>query len=456
MITSSLRPLTAPTPAETTWLVPNLLPAGEIVLLEGPAGVGKTLLAAAWTSRISKEGQGGLAGLVLTASTRAADLAASHLARHQADFDRLRNIHWSATSRDENGKREAVVNDMLTHFEAHLEEHKPKLLVIDALEEVLVELASEPAHWQRHFWDRLQKSARRHACTILILSRPCTRRDRAGRVGRLAADYARCCFSLAWHPTDAAQRVLTRTRDPLAAAGAQWHVGIDGDGHAECFTAPDNDHVPPGQGSAPVTWLSRRQKSDNIPRILKALEEYVGIKLAAFQVRDHILGQGFSYSAFREALRHSDITHKREGGVWWYVPGPDHVARNRAIHLKKAVPTSVSGVPSSSGLSCDEQARRSTADSTAVEAPRPNVEHIEALRANSRARAEAIMQRFARKLDGIVAKLNPADAAALEAGDPQVFIAVLDAHMHTFDPEERLAAEKIKKRVQGTAVPTAT
>src|SRR4051812_30761400 len=112
MITSALRDLAPPDSCEETWLVPGLLPAGAVVLLEGGPGVGKTLLAAAWAAQLSREGPGGVAALVLTASTRAAELARAHLARQDAALGAIKAVHWTATCRGPDGKKEAVAEEI--------------------------------------------------------------------------------------------------------------------------------------------------------------------------------------------------------------------------------------------------------------------------------------------------------------------------------------------------------
>src|SRR4029079_8282601 len=105
-------------------------------------------------------------------------------------------------------------------------------LVIDSLEESLAILAGEKEAKLREFWAHLVSLARHHNTTILVLARPQGRRGTA-RVARTAAEAAKAVFALAYHPTDASIRVLTRTRDLTAPAGAQWHLTIDESGRAD-------------------------------------------------------------------------------------------------------------------------------------------------------------------------------------------------------------------------------
>src|SRR5687768_17525699 len=105
MITSSLKEITPPAEAPTDWILPGMLPVGALALLEGGAGVGKTLVMAAYIADLCNERETGTAALVLTASSRAAEHAATHLTRQGVDLGRIKAIHWTATARGLDGKK---------------------------------------------------------------------------------------------------------------------------------------------------------------------------------------------------------------------------------------------------------------------------------------------------------------------------------------------------------------
>lgn len=351
MITTELRPLAPREVKEPAWLLPGLLPRGELVLLEGAAGVGKSLLAAALAARVSRDAD--TACTLLTAMPGSADVLAAHLARQQPAYEKLRELVWYA---DRDGGKDFAAEEALTKLQNHLEEHRPPLLVIDSLEEALGILAGEKERIMRTFWSQLATLARHHGVTILVLTRPQGRRG-AARVARAAAEAAKAVFTLAWHPTDAALRVLTRTRDLLAPAGAQWHVTIDAAGRADVAEAAPADHVPPA--GAPATWKTERRR-DNLAAAVRAIEDALTVMTPAPVLRDQVLRQGISYHAFRTAMTLVDAEHKRVGGAWFYAPGLElkilqELRRQRAERRFPPAPPAES--PDATTLPADPRAR---------------------------------------------------------------------------------------------------
>src|SRR5687767_12487159 len=104
MITASLRPFTKPQPKTPAWLLPGLLPKGELVLLEGHASVGKSLLAAAFAAKISHDD----ACTLLTASPSSSETLATHLARQEPNYDKLHELVWYA---DRDGKQDFAAEE---------------------------------------------------------------------------------------------------------------------------------------------------------------------------------------------------------------------------------------------------------------------------------------------------------------------------------------------------------
>src|SRR6185369_9349598 len=165
MIHTELRPMTPPQPKTAAWLLPGLLPKGELVLLEGQPGVGKSLLAAAFAAKISHDD----ACTLLTASTSSSETLATHLARQEPHYEKLHELLWYA---ERDGKKDYAAEEALTKLQHHLEHHKPPLLVLDSLEESLAILAGEKEAKLREFWANLVTLARHHNTTILVLARP--------------------------------------------------------------------------------------------------------------------------------------------------------------------------------------------------------------------------------------------------------------------------------------------
>src|SRR4029079_15888701 len=198
---------------------------------------------------------------------------------------------------------------------------KPALLIIDSLEDALHVLAGETEERLRHFWSRLAHVAHQHQTTILILSLPPGRRGLA-RIAKTVASYARTIYSLAWHSGDASLRILTRTLDRLAPDGTQWHTGINPDGQADWHLAEERHHQAPTQGRAPITWLKQNHKMQQLSTVARAIEQELTQPQPAHLLRATILSQGYSYHAFRSALKTLDVKLEKQNKTWTYTPGP--------------------------------------------------------------------------------------------------------------------------------------
>jgi archaellum biogenesis ATPase FlaH len=311
MITTELRPMTPPQPKAPAWLLPGLLPRGELVLLEGAASVGKSLLAAAFAARISHDD----ACTLLTASPSSSEILATHLARQQPQYEKVHELCWYA---DRDGKNDFAAEEALTKLQAHLEQHQPPVLVIDSLEESCTILAGEKEKKLREFWANLVTLARHHGTTILVLARPQGRRGTA-RVARTAAEAAKVVFALAYHPTDATIRVLTRTRDLTAPAGAQWHLSIDADGRLDWTEAGLADHVVPS--SQVATWHQDVRNRPDLKAAVRAIEDALIGPTPPYILRDTVLRQGHTGNTYRTALSLVDAEFNKFGSVWVYTPG---------------------------------------------------------------------------------------------------------------------------------------
>jgi hypothetical protein len=328
MITAELRPFAPPQTKAQTWLLPGLLPRGELVLLEGAASVGKSLLAAAFAARVSQDD----ACTLLTASPSSSEVLAVHLAHQEPQFDKLRELVWYA---DRDGKQDFAAEESLTKLQNHLEQHQPPLLVLDSLEESLAILAGEKERKLREFWSQLVALARQHGTTILVLARPQGRRGTA-RVARTAAGAARAVFTLAWHPTDPTQRVLTRTRDLTAPAGAQWHVTLDPDGRADWTEAAPADHVAPA--GALSTWNHDARQRPDLAGAVRIIEDALVSPLPGMVLRDLVVRQGHTAHTYRTAMTLVDVEYKKLGHIWVYYPGPELSALQKLRRQPAASP----------------------------------------------------------------------------------------------------------------------
>jgi hypothetical protein len=332
MVTSQLLPFPTMPPAPAPYLLDGLLPQGQLLFLDGPAGIGKSLLAAAWTAALSQATTRPIT--LLTNDSPRGQTLAHHLARHNPSYQNLKLLSWCA---DKLANPTFALNEALQHLENHIIQEKPILLVIDSLEDSLHVLAGETEDRLRDFWSRLTRTAQHHNCTVLILSLPPGRRG-TSRIAKSAAFHARTIYSLAWHPGDATLRILTRTLDRLAPAGTQWHVGIAPDGQADWHLADEKHHTAPSQARAPITWLKQNHKMQQLPTLARAIKEELLHPIPASILKGKILGQGYSYHAFRSALKALDVKHEKQGSTWTYIPGPTLSKHNNPKRQRGTIP----------------------------------------------------------------------------------------------------------------------
>ena len=187
-------------PAEQAWLIPDLLPQGELVLLDGPSGVGKSCLAAALAAGFSHkphDGQG--VGILYLPSPLQRGSIITFLNRQQPKFDLIHEVKYH------NGTNADPEQSQLVPFAFCLEnivkEHKPKLVVIDSLEEFLSNSAPSDARAWNELWTKLLNLAHECSCTILIPRKHGLHENRQyGPITRIGSEVAQFILTMHYHP----------------------------------------------------------------------------------------------------------------------------------------------------------------------------------------------------------------------------------------------------------------
>jgi hypothetical protein len=310
-------PLPSSTP-EPSWLLDGLLPAGQLVILDGPTGVGKTLLAAALLSSIDHADE---RPFWIAAPDELEPLATRHLLRHGIKPDAIRliateedNFMFTSDTADE----EALAFCDLLFYEG-----RPSILVIDGLEQTFPFLEKLPADRQRAFFRELRRLAAHWNSTFLI-----TRTRSEGRLARAADEAARVILQLSWHPYDRAQRLLTVTKNQLAPAGAQFQITIT-NGHATWQEPAEADYLP--QATSPQPVPRKPGPASSLNEIATKLRDYVKEEAKpAAEVKGYLSALGYTASSIRKALVLAHLTCERRGNAWWYLVEVGH-----AVHASQ-------------------------------------------------------------------------------------------------------------------------
>lgn len=292
------------------WLIPNFIPRGELVLLDGISGVGKSLLSANLAGFFS-QGKEKLV-LVLT-SPQQRGMMIEFLAHQKPNYDFLRGLEYHPEAANAESTS-SIAPHLLQFIEAAVKEHKPALLFIDSLEELL-ELGGETDTRQLiDFWTGLRTLAHTHDCTLVIPRQNGLHENRQyGPFTRLGSDISRFGLAMHYHPINPNMRVVTIAKNLRGPVGEQTHVTIFVDGQAAFVCTDPFEHVKPSR--SPATWQPVPEHILEEDRRIIELIEYTlkGKDMTLHALETQIVCAGISKSAFQRALSKAKLRQYNNG-----------------------------------------------------------------------------------------------------------------------------------------------
>lgn len=340
---------TVPTIATSQgWLIPELLPPGELVVLDGPSGVGKSLLASAFAAQVTHAlaptpyrgegwGEGALSDppgcpvdpkkensetvLWITNAQELNDFGSQYLARHNCDEKHLVILPVEHFSPDLHRDVDpcGVVDDELSEI---INQHNPRLIIIDGLEKLFPFLAAQPFDALDYLFFTLRCYATSHPCTILLLRTQGQHQAKsAGKLGRAGLDNARFAMTLAWHPHNTCQRILTVVKNHLGPTGTQFHLDINTNGIINWHALNDEEHTRPGYAAIPPACRPKYHGAvSHVHEIKQRILNLVGTQATPVrEVRAHLKLLGYTPKAIRKAITLSGITCQKQGKKWVYL-----------------------------------------------------------------------------------------------------------------------------------------
>ncbi|HQR09019.1 MAG TPA: AAA family ATPase [Gemmatales bacterium] len=321
----SLRMLTSPvtkdlTPRSTTWLTPDLLPLGKIVTLDGPSGVGKTRFAAKLAAQATTGTLPGQTKLInvhwFVNFEHFFEHALAPLREFGADFDRFR--HTTIVTNEQNVNQQL---DFSSHEQAKLFmdmfiPKTPHLVIIDEPSQ-LHQSESTNINELKFFWQTLEILAESRGHCFLVLRRTgchLTRTDRL--LHQLGSQFAKINLTLAWHPHDRTQRLLTVAKNQLGPVGMQHAVTMD---RIVTWTElADDDHAKPTHQASPITWNKKKPgPASQAHLIARELLTLLTEPKLSREIEEHFLSQGHSKNSIRTAIKQLGIKSYKEGSSWW-------------------------------------------------------------------------------------------------------------------------------------------
>lgn len=323
--------------APQEWLYPDLLPVGELVLLDGAPGVGKSLicsaLATCFSIRLNETKP-----VLYISSPQQRELLIEFLALQEPVYNLIKGVHFDPAAHNAEA---SLVQPILDCVDASLKEHQPLMFVIDSLEELL-QLGCEPQPRELALlWQSLRTLAQKHRCTLLIPRKNGLHESRAyGPFTRLGSEAARFALTMHWHPIDPSIRVITTARNQRGTVGEQTHVHIRSNGIVYLTYTDAHEHIQPSR--SPATWQPAPAHQDEDDRIVNLVEEVMDNKpMPAEVLALEVMQKGFSKRAFTRAMKKAKLKTIRIGNDTCYVPSEKMLMR----YLRKQ-----SQEPSSSAL----------------------------------------------------------------------------------------------------------
>lgn len=321
------------------WLFPNLIPRGELVLLDGNSGVGKSLITATLATCFGVLQNDNDERLVLViTSPEQRGLVTEFLNNQEPDYDYIRGIEYRPAS-DEPEPLASFAPHLLLFIEKTLIEHKPMALLIDSLEELLALGGETDTKQLYELWTGLRTLAHTHDCTLIIPRKNGLHENRQyGPFTRIGSDTARFGLTMHWHPTDPATRIVTVAKNLRGPVGAQMHLQINPQGMCSFYSADLHEHVRPSRSVA--TWVPEPQHiNDEDKRIIGFAEKLLdGKPMPKIELENHATRAGITKPAFQRAMSKAKLTNLSINGEPHFGPTQNMLLRHlvRKMDRQKA------------------------------------------------------------------------------------------------------------------------
>lgn len=312
----------APEIHQRRWLHNGLLPWGEVVLLDGATGVGKSAFCANMAaSLVGTPETPDRRKMLYISSADQCYLRDHHLAAQDSGPDNLYDAVFEPPfSFDPEKEQPSYVIPFLLFLTEQLKEHRPVLVIIDSLEELFRRSGPTTVTSWQLFWRDLRKLARQHGCTMIIPRRQGLHEARQyGAFTKTGTEMAHFILTMHWHPIHPDQRVISVARDLTAGIGEQFHLTFQQTGRLQIRLVPVYEHVRPAK--KPQTWQpdpdhlhEQRQIADEIEKLM------CNKPTKSTDLKEAMKEQGYSARAVQRTLGMMKVKCCNVKGIWMYLP----------------------------------------------------------------------------------------------------------------------------------------
>jgi archaellum biogenesis ATPase FlaH len=229
---------------EGAWLIDPILPRQELVLLDGAAGVGKTMALCNLASTMSVQPN----QKVVFVSSPEQKLARSTFLKHQErDYTKLGAVEFNPTVQPLDGKK-PLHQTFVQFITETIYEHAPKCLMIDGLDEMLSPGDEADTKLSREFWQSLRTLAHTTDCTILVSRSSGMHESRTyGAFTKAGTDLARFILTMHWHPESMDKRLLNVAKHQFGPIGRQAIIQFENKRATTCCPPDMEDYVKPAK-----------------------------------------------------------------------------------------------------------------------------------------------------------------------------------------------------------------
>jgi len=133
---------------------------------------------------------------------------------------------------------------------------------------------------------------------------------------QLGSQSARINLTLAWHPQDRTQRLLTVAKNQLGPVGMQHVVTMDR--NVTWSELADDDHAKPIHQASPVTWIKKKPgPTSQAHLIARELLTLLTEPRPTREIEEHFVSRGHSRNSIRAAITQLGIKSYKDGPRWW-------------------------------------------------------------------------------------------------------------------------------------------
>jgi archaellum biogenesis ATPase FlaH len=229
---------------ETRWLIEPMVPAGELVLLDGTAGVGKTMALCNMAGMLATLKH---QKVIFVSSPEQRLARSSFLKRQKVDYTRLGAVEFAPAVQPLDGKQ-PLHNSFLTFVTETIGEHQPTCIMVDGLDEMLSQGQEADTKLCRDFWHELRELANETGCTILVSRSSGMHESRNyGAFTKTGTDLVRFILTMHWHPEALNKRILNVAKFQFGPIGRQIIIHFEEECPViTCHTGND-DYVKPAK-----------------------------------------------------------------------------------------------------------------------------------------------------------------------------------------------------------------